>query len=383
LLDAVAAKKVPAADVTADIVRQLRNLGDAELDKRIADVWGVVRSTPADRLAAMRRYKNLIVSAGPAPDLPLGRTIYAKTCMNCHSLFGTGTNVGPDITGANRASLDYLLENVLDPSAVIPKEYSATVLRMTDGRIITGLIKSESPTVLTVVTQNETLTLPRGEIDAVKPSATSLMPDDQLKPMTDNEVRSLFAYLQSPGQVPLLATKDNAKDFFNGKDLTGWDGDKKLWSVEKGEIVGKSPGLKQNEFLKSHMLAGDFRLTLKVKLTPNKENSGIQFRSEVLPNGEVRGYQADVGAGWWGKLYEEHGRAILWDKSGEANVKVDDWNDYEVVAQGSRIRTLINGKPCVDIDDPQGARRGIFALQLHSGGPLEVRFKDIKLEVIK
>jgi hypothetical protein len=207
------------------------------------------------------------------------------------------------------------------------------------------------------------------------------MPDDQLKPMSDAEVRALFAYLQSPAQVLLLATKDNAKDFFNGKDLNNWDGDKKLWSVENGEIVGKSPGLKQNEFLKSHLVAGDFRLTLKVKLTPNKENSGIQFRSEVLPNGDVKGYQADIGAGWWGKLYEEHGRAILWDKSGEAHVKVNDWNDYEIVAEGSKIKTFLNGKPCVDLDDPKGARRGIFAVQLHSGGPMEVRFKDIKLEV--
>ena len=78
-----------------------------------------------------------------------------------------------------------------------------------------------------------------------------MMPDDLLKPLTEHEVRSLIAYLQSPTQVPMLATADNAKDFFNGKDLTGWDGDPKLWSVENGEIVGKSPGIKKNEFLKS------------------------------------------------------------------------------------------------------------------------------------
>ena len=120
-----------------------------------------------------------------------------------------------------------------------------------------------------------------------------------------------------PAQTPILATAENAKDFFNGKDLTGWDGDPKLWKVEDGEIVGKRPGIKKNEFLHSHMLASDFRLTLKVKLLPNKENSGIQFRSEALPDGDVRGPQADVGEGWWGKLYEENGRGMLWDKSGE------------------------------------------------------------------
>jgi hypothetical protein len=140
------------------------------------------------------------------------------------------------------------------------------------------------------------------------------------------------------------------------------------------------------------MLAGDFKLSLEVKLTPNKENSGIQFRSEVLPppsppsqggagGGDVKGYQADIGAGWWGKLYEEHGRELLWSKSGEAHVKTDEWNRYEIEAKGSKIRTWINGQLCVDLDDPKGARRGIFALQLHSGGPMEIRFRNVRLEV--
>src|SRR5262249_51995390 len=203
----------------------------------------------------------------------------------------------------------------------------------------------------------------------------------QLKPFTDDEVRALFAYLQSPAQVPMLATAENAKDFYSGKDLAGWDGDPALWKVENGEIVGRSPGLKKNEFLRSHLAAGDFRLTLKVKLTPDKENSGIQFRSEVLRGGDVKGPQADIGAGWWGKLYEEHGRGLLWDKSGEAHVKPGEWNEYVIEAAGSRVHTFINGKACVDLEDAKAARRGIFALQLHSGGPMEVRFKDLPLEV--
>jgi hypothetical protein len=194
-------------------------------------------------------------------------------------------------------------------------------------------------------------------------------------------VQSLIAYLQSPAQVPVLATADNAKDLFNGKDLTGWVGNTKLWRVEKGEIVGKSPGIGRNEFLRSEMTATDFKLTVKVKLVPNRENSGIQFRSEALPGGDVKGPQADVGAGWWGKLYEEHGRGILWKDSGEKHVKADDWNEYVIEATGSQVRTWINGKKCVDLDDPKLSRRGIFALQIHSGGPMEVRFKDFKLEV--
>ena len=210
-----------------------------------------------------------------------------------------------------------------------------------------------------------------------------MMPDDLLKPLQQEEIRSLIAYLQSPVQVPILATTENVKDFFNGKDLAGWDGDPQLWKVEKGEIVGQSPGLKRNEFLRSQMAAGDFRLKVKVKLVPNSGNSGIQFRSAALPDGEMRGYQADIGAGWWGKLYEENARGVLSAKSGEPYLKPDDWNDYEVIALGSHIRSFLNGQPCVDLDDPAGARLGIFALQLHAGGPVEVRFKEIHLELIK
>jgi putative membrane-bound dehydrogenase-like protein len=381
LLKAIGDKKIPAGDVSADIVRQLGNLRDADIDKQIAAVWGVVRSTPADRLRMMKTYRNKIVSGGPAPDLMLGRAIFAKTCQNCHTLFAVGGKVGPDITGANRADLNYLIENVIDPSAVIPKEYVATRIDLKNGRTVTGIVKERNANTWTVVTATETLTIPRSEIDEFAESATSMMPDDQLKPMSDHEVRSLFAYLQSPTQVPMLATPENAKDFFNGKDLTGWYGDEKLWSVENGEIVGKSPGIKQNEFLKSHLAAADFVLTLKIKLVPNKENSGIQFRSEPFQGNEMRGPQADVGAGWWGKLYEENVRGLIWDKSGEKHVKVDDWNEYKVEAIGPRVRTWINGQLCVDLTDEKISLRGIFGLQIHAGGPMEVRFKEIKLEV--
>jgi putative membrane-bound dehydrogenase-like protein len=383
MLDAVAEKKIAAADVSADIVRNLRNLKDAGLTKRIAEVWGVVRDTPAERAKEIARYRKMLASATPqAADVALGRAIFAKTCQSCHKLFGVGGSVGPDITGANRADLNYLLENILDPSAVIPKEYAATIIELKSGRVVTGIVKGETPAALTVVTANETLTVPMAEIDTRQPTKVSMMPDDQLKPMSDHEVRSLIAYLQSPVQTALAASPENAKDLFNGKDLAGWDGDPKLWHVENGEIVGKSPGLKHNSFLRSQMVAADFKLTVKVKLVPNKENSGIQFRSEPLPAYEVKGYQADVGAGWWGKLYEEHGRGILSAKGGESHVKVDEWNIYEIEAKGSRIRAWINGQLCIDLDDPPGARRGIFALQIHSGGPMEVRYKDFHLDVL-
>jgi putative membrane-bound dehydrogenase-like protein len=381
LMEAFAAKRISNTDLSADIIRQLSNLHDERLDKQITAVWGSVRKTPADRARMIGQYRWVVAKPGDPPNLPLGRAVFAKVCQQCHVLFDMGGKIGPELTGSNRANLDYLMENILDPSAVIPKDYAATVIELKDGRSVTGIVRGETAAALTVITANETLTVPRSDIDLVKPSDVSMMPDDLLKPLNEDEVRALIGYLRSPVQVPMLATADNVKDFFNGKDLTGWDGTTGLWSVENGEVVGRSPGLKTNEFLRSQMMAEDFCLKLKVKLVPNAGNSGIQFRSENLAGGEIRGPQADIGAGWWGKLYEENGRGLIHDNPGESSVKAEDWNEYEVVAVGSRIRTYINGRLCVDLDDPPGPRRGIFAFQLHSGGPMEVRFRDLRLEL--
>jgi len=382
LLTAVEKKSIPATDLAADLVRQMRNLKNAEIDAQIVSVWGVVRDTPEDRAKLIAHYRQLVTSQPALPDeLPLGRAVFAKTCAQCHTLFGTGSKVGPELTGSNRADLTYLLSNVIDPSAVMAREYIPTVIVTTGGRVITGLIKEQTKNAITLITANETVIVPRDEIEEQKQGDKSMMPDDLLKPLSDAEVRALVGYLASPKQTPLQATRDNLVGFFNGKDLTGWEGNPDLWRVENGEIVGTSKGLARNEFLVSSLQLADFRLSVKVKLVPNAGNSGIQFRSEALPEGEVKGYQADVGVGWWGKLYEEHGRALLWKESGEAHVKTDDWNQYEIIAVGSRIKTFINGKPCVDLDDPAGAKRGIIALQLHSGGAFEVRYKDFELEI--
>jgi putative heme-binding domain-containing protein len=315
--------------------------------------------------------------------------MFVKTCQQCHTLFGQGNKVGPELTGSNRADLDYLLSNVLDPSALIAKDYMSTVIATTDGRTLVGIVRDEDANSVTLQTANEVLQIPLTEIDERQPGEKSMMPDDIFQPLKEHEIRALVAYLASPAQTPLLATADTIANLFNGRDLSGWTGNSKLWSVEDGEIVGRTDtkGLDHNEFLISDLLAGDFRLTLQVKLVGNRGNSGIQFRSKPVANGpdaplEVQGYQADVGVDWWGKLYEEHGRGLLWSESGEAHVKPGEWNDYEIVATGSRIRTYINGQKCVDLNDPPGAKRGVFALQLHSGPATEVRFKNFKLELL-
>ena len=126
--------------------------------------------------------------------------------------------------------------------------------------------------------------------------------------------------------------------------------------VENGELVGKTDkGLKHNEFLKSKLAYGDFRLVVKIKLVPNEGNSGIQFHCDPFHGNEMSGPQADAGKGWWGKLYGENfgNKVIGENKSGEQIVKPNDWNTYEILAVGTKVRTAINGHLCVDVDDPK------------------------------
>jgi len=382
MLSAVEQGRIDRKDLSADIVRQLRDLNQAEITKQVEKVWGSVRATPAEKLVQIAKVKKMVQKSGRRDDPMHGRAIYARTCQQCHTLYGEGGKIGPDITGSNRGDIDYILHNILDPNAEIPLDYQTSTVETKDDRVITGIIKQQTEQVITIASANETLSLPRKDITTIRPSELSMMPEGLVDQLSDNDVRDLIAYLATKGQVPMLATKDNLDLFFNGKNLDGWSGPKGNWKVENGELIGTSPGLKKNEWLIAPLAVNNFRLIVEVKLLPNAGNSGIQFRSSAEPNGEVKGYQADVGVGWWGKLYEEHGRALLWKDSGEKAVKTDDWNTYEIVAVGSYIKTAINGQPCVDMEDTAGEKQGIIGFQLHSGNiPFEVRYRNFRLEL--
>ena len=208
-------------------------------------------------------------------------------------------------------------------------------------------------------------------------SAASLIPLILLVLVAVSRADDAPAKMELPRPGP-----DGKIEIFNGKDLTGWYGDDKVYHVDNGELVGKTEkGLKQNEFLKSRFEVGDFRLVAQMKLVPNSANSGIQFRSVPFKGNEMKGYQADAGQGWWGKLYEESGRGLLVKDDNDKVVNKDDWNTYEVVAVGHKILIAINGHKTAEIDDEKGAASGIFGLQVHAGGPTEVRWKDLKLEL--
>jgi putative membrane-bound dehydrogenase-like protein len=387
LLRAVSDKTIPDTDLTPELIRQIREFIDVKelpadhpLSKRLTEEVSVSSNT--EKLARIAEVKKMLTT-GPKGDAAQGRAVFARTCQQCHILFDAGGDVGPNITGANRADLDYLLLNILDPNAVIPDEYKTTVLRTKDGRVLSGVVRKQDDTSLTLATANETVVVPKKDISRSKVQPVSMMPEGLIDALSETERRDLIAYLQSAKQVPIPATPENAKTFFNGKDLTGWWGHPDIWKVDNGELVGKSEkGLPNNEFLKSNLLVKDFRLTFKMKLTPNTENSGVQIRSVPVENShEMKGYQCDAGKTWWGKIYHESGRGLLTKVDGDKFVKENDWNTYEILAVGHKIKTAINGKLCSDLDDPDGELEGIIGVQVHAGGPIEVRWKDFELEV--
>jgi hypothetical protein len=205
------------------------------------------------------------------------------------------------------------------------------------------------------------------------------------------------------------------KQLFNGKDLTGWEGNPKLWSVQDGAITGKTSDsgdtkISHNTFLVwKDGKVGDFELTFQYRI--EKGNSGVQYRSKLLEPGPfgsvVSGYQADFEAGktYSGILYEEKGRGIL-AKRGEktevgddgkpkvtgnvgdsneiqAAIKDEQWNDYKIVAKGNHVQHFINGKQTVDVTDndaKNAPKEGILALQIHAGPAMVVQFKDLVLK---
>jgi hypothetical protein len=218
----------------------------------------------------------------------------------------------------------------------------------------------------------------------------------------------------------LLAPARHARaaeiQLFNGKDLTGWRGNPQLWSVRDGAILGVTSAehpLKHNTFLVwTNGELKDFELRLTYRIVNG--NSGIQYRSQVKSEGEfgpvVGGYQADFEAGktYSGILYEELGRSILAQRGqktvikGEggkpdiqvvgslgkteeiqAKIRAEDWNDYLVIARGNHLQHFINGVQTIDVVDEQSAKAatsGILALQIHTGPPMTVEFKNLRLK---
>ncbi len=185
------------------------------------------------------------------------------------------------------------------------------------------------------------------------------------------------------GAPPVLTTAEFAS-LVNGGDLTGWEGNTALWSAAGESIIGKSPGIKHNEFLSSKQNYGNFILSLRFRLKDGQGNSGVQFRSVRVPGTEMSGYQADIGENYWGCLYDESRRnRVLAKASAKAmeTLKKDGWNHYVLCADADKITLYLNGVASVIYreDDLAISKGGQIAVQIHAGGPMEVEFKDMRI----
>ena len=198
LLDVVEQGHIPSREVSAFTARQLAQLDDKALVAKLQKVWGRVRPESHDKAKLIQRYKAMLTpTILKGADLSHGRLVYARTCSSCHRLFDAGRQVGPELTGSQRGNLDYLLTNLLDPNATIGRDYQVTVVVTTAGRILNGIVTEENKRTVTIETANDTVVIPKGEIEQRKRSDVSMMPEGMLENLTADELRNLVAYLGS------------------------------------------------------------------------------------------------------------------------------------------------------------------------------------------
>jgi putative membrane-bound dehydrogenase-like protein len=382
LLMAVEHQKVPIEDLSADLVRQIHNLNNPSIDRMLDKSWGQIRATPAEKMALTEKYRRLLKKPPEPSDPMLGRAVFARTCQQCHVLFGIGGKVGPDLTGSNRFDVEYLLANIVDPSAVIAKEYRPTIITTNDGRTVTGIVSAEDAASVTLRTADNSVQIPTAEIDLRSLSEKSMMPDDQLKQFSSHEVTSLVAYLRSKLQVPMLANKQNEASFYNGKDLAGWTGNANTWSVENGEIVGRTNGPSHDDVLVSEMAGANFKLSFDVKVDGESAITAVQFRMQTIKgSNKMRGYEATFGPGRWGMIDEVLGQTSSREQGAVPAIKSDDWNHFELHATGGNLQAWLNGQLCAEINHTKENPPGVFCLSLRGDGPSEARFRNIRLQV--
>jgi len=204
LLEEIAAGRIARSDVTPFNARQIRNLGDEALLKRLSETWGELNESDAERKTFMARLKaQLSPETLDKADKSEGRLLFSKSCASCHKLYGEGGTIGPDLTGAGRDNMDYLIENIADPSAVVNADFRMTIVALNDGRVLNGIIVSKTEAAITLQTMTERVTLDTASVKKIKESTQSLMPQGLLETIKPEQVRDLFAYLMHRTQVPL------------------------------------------------------------------------------------------------------------------------------------------------------------------------------------
>lgn len=199
LLEALQTEQISCDDVPAQVARSL----DEMLGKRFTDVYGAVRAVASDRTALLAKYQQLChPTAIAAADAARGRAVFENTCAACHTLYGEGGAVGPDLTGSNRANLDYILLNSVDPSYDVPDAYRTVIVLTVDGRVVNGVLAEEDATRIVLKTAEQPrVVIAKEDIEQRKVSPKSMMPDGQLDQMENQQIIDLIKYLRTTEQV--------------------------------------------------------------------------------------------------------------------------------------------------------------------------------------
>ena len=205
LLIQMTAGKIPRQDVTPFYARRIGSFNDAELSTLLAEVWGELHDSPAEKQKQIVDWKTKLTPAVlAAADKSNGRAVFNKTCSTCHVLYGYGDHAGLDLTGSGRSNLDFLLGNIVDPSAVVNADFRMRVVELNDGRVLNGIVTGKTDRTITLKSIAGITTLDKEDIDEMRDTKLSLMPEGLLESLGEQQVRDLIAYLMHPSQVPLL-----------------------------------------------------------------------------------------------------------------------------------------------------------------------------------
>jgi putative heme-binding domain-containing protein len=198
LLQAVQRGRIARTEVDASAQRQLRTLRDPELREKFFAIWPQSSASSNSKRDLFTRYKKLLNEEKLAQaDLARGRIVYQQSCGVCHKFYGEGAQIGPELTGADRHNLDYLLENILSPSGIVPENYRTSTVSLKDERILNGIILGKTDQTLSLQTTTEKMTVPMAEVESIRESELSMMPDGLLDSLTEQQVSDLIAYLMS------------------------------------------------------------------------------------------------------------------------------------------------------------------------------------------
>ncbi len=349
-------------------------------------ISGINREPNTDMVKAVADTKKMLrTPPAQPPDPAEGRTVFAKNCQECHMLFGFGNKVGPDLTDRGltpdgrqkRTDLDFLVTNIVDPSAEIAKGFEPSIIVTSAGLVIHGLIKEQTAETVTIVSPSKTTVVLRADIEETRPTKISIMPNELLKPLSEHEIRSLFAYISGPGQVPLLASPKNIAAFFSGTNLNYWHCvPPKPWKAELGELSAPQADGKPSRCISEFLLTGDFRFTCQFH--PGTTGGGA---IHLLGEGKDDAAGPSIAFAPGKPLALARSDGLRAGPADETNVvQPEIWNKLEITLTGKRLQTRLNDKSGPTLEDPQIPARSVIGLEGAKEESTRFRYLGVVLE---